>query len=173
MERLSSGQWSKPDGQPSQPRPTCTNHDDGETNAVIQCNVCGNLCAECDRFLHLHRKTRNHQRQVCKEEEEAIKVELHEGCGRTKLFWLLALADARTLKALIEYREGGTRTRGAGATGVCRFCGAVGSSGLLAIGNVCADQECQVKVILINIIYNLLTLFYIFRNMRKLLVQSY
>lgn len=59
------GQWSKKeDGQPVPPRPTCTNHDDGETNAMIQCSICGNLCADCDRFLHLHRKTRNHQRQV-------------------------------------------------------------------------------------------------------------
>ncbi|KAB0796834.1 hypothetical protein PPYR_10895 [Photinus pyralis] len=143
VERLSSGQWSNADGQAVPPGPTCTNHDDGETNAIIQCNTCGNLCADCDRFLHLHRKTRMHQRQVCKEEEEAIKVELHEGCGRTKLFWLLALADARTLKALIEYREGSTRTRGSATSGVCRFCGATGNSGLLAIGNVCADQECQ------------------------------
>lgn len=71
-------------------------------------------------------------------------MELHEGCGRTKLFWLLAVADARTLKALVEYREGSARHRGVGTSGQCRFCGAVGSSGLLAIGNVCADQECQV-----------------------------
>ena len=41
-----------------------------------------------------------------KEEEEAIKVDLHEGCGRTKLFWLMALADSRTLKAMVEFREG-------------------------------------------------------------------
>ncbi|GLH12994.1 E3 ubiquitin-protein ligase highwire [Gryllus bimaculatus] len=144
VERLSSGQWSgAADGQPPPPRPTCSNHDDGETAAIIQCNVCGNLCADCDRFLHLHRRTRMHQRQVCKEEEEAIKVDLHEGCGRTKLFWVLALADARTLKALVEFREG-ARARPVGvAAGVCRFCGAQGSSGLLAIGNVCADHECQ------------------------------
>lgn len=81
---------------------------------------------------------------MCKEEEEAIKVELHEGCGRTKLFWLLAVADARTLKALIEFREGGTRIRVASTSGVCRFCGTTGTSGLLSIGNVCADHECQV-----------------------------
>jgi RCR-type E3 ubiquitin transferase len=83
---------------------------------------------------------------VCKEEEEAIKVDLHEGCGRTKLFWLLALADSSTLKALVEFRERGTRSKAAAGTvsaGVCRFCGATGSSGLLAIGNVCADHECQ------------------------------
>lgn len=140
------GQWSNAEG-PTPPRPTCTNHDDGETNAVIQCNSCGNLCADCDRFLHLHRKTRNHQRQVCKEEEEAIKVELHEGCGRTKLFWLLALADSRTLKALVEYRDGGTRTKAAGISGICRFCGTTGNSGILAIGNICADQECQVNIL--------------------------
>ncbi|ERL91717.1 hypothetical protein D910_09044 [Dendroctonus ponderosae] len=143
VERLSSGQWSKAEGQPMPPRPMCSNHDDGETTAMIQCNLCGNLCADCDRFLHLHRKTRAHLRQVCKEEEEAIKVELHEGCGRTKLFWLLALADARTLKALVEYRDGGARTKAAGITGICRFCGTTGNSGLLAIGNVCADSECQ------------------------------
>lgn len=82
--------------------------------------------------------------QVCKEEEEAIKVELHEGCGRTKLFWLLALADPRTLKALIEFREGGTCTKGVGISGICRFCGTTENSGLLAISNVCADHECQV-----------------------------
>ncbi|XP_024084698.1 E3 ubiquitin-protein ligase MYCBP2 isoform X3 [Cimex lectularius] len=142
VERLSSGQWrNSADGKPPPPRPTCNNHDDGETNAIIQCNVCGSLCAECDRYLHLHRRTRMHQRQVCKEEEEAIKVDLHEGCGRTKLFWALLLADSSTLKALVEFREG-TRTQPCG-TGVCRFCGASGSSGLLSIGNVCADHECQ------------------------------
>ena len=50
------------------------------------------------RFLHLNRRTRLHARQVFKEEEEAIKVNLHEGCGRTKLFWLTAAADSATLK---------------------------------------------------------------------------
>lgn len=117
----------------------CDNHDDGETAAIILCNICGNLCTDCDRFLHLHRRTRSHQRQVCflymnmsdmkvfnqehglhsagvkyylsrcfqvfKEEEEAIKVDLHEGCGRTKLFWLMALADSKTMKAMVEFRE--------------------------------------------------------------------
>ncbi|KAG0414124.1 hypothetical protein HPB47_008717, partial [Ixodes persulcatus] len=89
VDRLSSGQWVKGrgDGLQVPPRPTCDNHDDGETPAIILCNVCGNVCADCDRFLHLHRRTKTHQRQVFKEEEEAIKVDLHEGCGRTKLFW--------------------------------------------------------------------------------------
>ncbi|KAK6627348.1 hypothetical protein RUM44_009825 [Polyplax serrata] len=141
VERLSSGQWSRTDGLPPPPRPTCTNHDDNVTGAIIQCSVCGNLCADCDRYLHLHKRTRMHQRQVCKEEEEAIKVDLHEGCGRTKLFWVLALADSCTLKAMVEFREG-SKTKATG-TGVCRFCGATGNSGLLAIGNVCADQDCQ------------------------------
>ncbi|XP_042905925.1 E3 ubiquitin-protein ligase MYCBP2 isoform X1 [Parasteatoda tepidariorum] len=110
VERLSSGQWvgskNAGDGQQSQPRPFCDNHDDSETPAIILCSTCGNLCAECDRYLHLNRKTRNHQRQVFKEEEEAIKVDLHEGCGRTKLFWVMCLADSRTLKAMVEFREG-------------------------------------------------------------------
>merc|ERR1719318_567393 len=81
VERLSSGLWvGGADGQANLQRPVCDNHDDGETAAIILCNECGNLCAECDRFLHLHRRTRSHQRQVFKEEEDAIKVDLHEGC---------------------------------------------------------------------------------------------
>ena len=83
-------------------RPTCDNHDDGETLAIILCDQCGNLCADCDRFLHLHRKTKGHQRQVFKEEEDAIKVDLHEGCGRTKLFWLMALG--KTERSYILFR---------------------------------------------------------------------
>ena len=47
----------------------------------------------------------NYHFQVFKEEEEAIKVDLHEGCGRTKLFWVMALADSKTLKAMVEFRE--------------------------------------------------------------------
>lgn len=97
-ERLSSGQWLKPENsKPAPPRvsrmisarvetrvviktrqniviaivfflvqPLCTNHDDGETAAAIQCLTCGNLCVDCDRILHLHRKTKHHQRQVNK-----------------------------------------------------------------------------------------------------------
>jgi hypothetical protein len=45
-------------------QPTCDNHDDGDTVAIILCTLCGNLCADCDRYLHLHRRTRTHQRQV-------------------------------------------------------------------------------------------------------------
>ena len=85
-------------------RPTCDNHDDGETLAIILCDQCGNLCADCDRFLHLHRKTKGHQRQVFKEEEDAIKVDLHEGCGRTKLFWLMALGKTKRSYILKYFR---------------------------------------------------------------------
>ena len=54
----------------------------------------------------LHPRTHTHQ--VFKEEEEAVKVELHEGCGRIKLYWTMALVDYRTLKGLIEFREAGS-----------------------------------------------------------------
>lgn len=102
--------------------------------------------------------------QVCKEEVDAVRVDLHEGCGRAKLFWLLALTDASRLKALVEFRDpsstpgglgapSGLTVAGSGVTqtsgptrGVCRFCGTKGDSGLLAIGNVCADEECQVII---------------------------
>ena len=100
--KLSSGQWSKTGDK----RPLCINHDDSVTNAVIECMECGTLCCDCDRFLHLNRKTWSHHRTVCKEEEESIKVELHESCGRIKLFWLLGLADSKTLKGIIEFRDG-------------------------------------------------------------------
>ncbi|KAH9488940.1 E3 ubiquitin-protein ligase mycbp2 [Bulinus truncatus] len=143
VDRLSSGEWvSSPDHQHGQPRPTCDNHDDGVTPAIILCTECGNLCAECDRYLHLPRKMRSHQRQVFKEEEEAIKVDLHEGCGRIKLFWVMSLVDSRTFKALVEFREGKASSATVGP-GTCRFCGRTSNTGLLAIGNVCSDPDCQ------------------------------
>lgn len=147
VERLTSGEWvSSPNGTHGQPRPTCDNHDDHETPAIILCIDCGNLCADCDRFLHLHRSKRSHQRQVFKEEEEAIKVDLHEGCGRTKLFWIMALADSKTLKAMVEFREGkgkSAATPGKAGPGTCRFCGTTSNTGMLAISNVCSDPDCQ------------------------------
>ncbi|XP_030198582.1 E3 ubiquitin-protein ligase MYCBP2 isoform X5 [Gadus morhua] len=141
VDRLSSGRWMGKDGQQKQ-MPMCDNHDDGETAAIILCNVCGNLCTDCDRFLHLHRRTRSHQRQVFKEEEEAIKVDLHEGCGRTKLFWLMALADSKTMKAMVEFREH-TGKPASSSSDACRFCGTRSGTELSAVGSVCADPDCQ------------------------------
>ena len=145
VEGLSSGEWSGKTGASDNPRPTCDNHDDGETLAIIMCDSCGNLCGDCDRFLHLHRKTRSHQRQVFKEEEEAIKVDLHEGCGRAKLFWIMALADSSTLKAMVEFRDGGrnkTLTAGTNSFLTCRFCGTQSNLDTPVINGVCSDKEC-------------------------------
>ena len=36
-----------------------------------------------------------------------MKVDLHEGCGRIKLYWTMALTDYRTLKGLVEFKEAG------------------------------------------------------------------
>ncbi|KAM9674292.1 E3 ubiquitin-protein ligase MYCBP2 isoform 12-T13 [Dama dama] len=141
VDRLSSGRWMGKDGQQKQ-MPMCDNHDDGETAAIILCNVCGNLCTDCDRFLHLHRRTKTHQRQVFKEEEEAIKVDLHEGCGRTKLFWLMALADSKTMKAMVEFREH-TGKPTTSSSEACRFCGSRSGTELSAVGSVCPDADCQ------------------------------
>ena len=77
FSNLFEGDWNG--SAEASSRPTCDNHDDNETLAIILCDSCGNLCADCDRFLHLHRKTKNHQRQIFKEEEDSIKVDLHEG----------------------------------------------------------------------------------------------
>ncbi|XP_045068074.1 E3 ubiquitin-protein ligase MYCBP2-like isoform X1 [Coregonus clupeaformis] len=149
VDRLSSGRWMGKDGQQKQ-MPMCDNHDDGETAAIILCNMCGNLCTDCDRFLHLHRRTRSHQRQVFKEEEEAIKVDLHEGCGRTKLFWLMALADSKTMKAMVEFREHTANALplcagkpASSSSDACRFCGTRNGTELSAVGSVCSDPDCQ------------------------------
>ncbi|XP_030837055.1 E3 ubiquitin-protein ligase MYCBP2 [Strongylocentrotus purpuratus] len=151
VERLSSSQWAQGKDSPAakQKQPTCDNHDDGETSAIIQCEHCGNLCADCDRVLHLPKRHRNHQRKVFKEEEESIRVDLHEGCGRSKLFWVMTLADSKTLKAMVEFKEitpGNTATGGGGsvAMGTCRFCGTKTSTGILGpAGSVCNDPDCQ------------------------------
>ena len=42
VDSLSSGEWN---GEATASRPTCDNHDDGETLAIILCDQCGNLCA--------------------------------------------------------------------------------------------------------------------------------
>uniref|UniRef100_A0A1S4H5Z6 RCR-type E3 ubiquitin transferase n=1 Tax=Anopheles gambiae TaxID=7165 RepID=A0A1S4H5Z6_ANOGA len=146
IDRLSSNQWHR---QSESNRPLCSNHDDEVTYAVLNCALCGSLCADCDRVLHLNRRARSHHRAVCKEEQDAIRVELHESCGRAKLYWLWAVVDSRTLKGMLEFRghdpAAGCATVPVTATGVgvCRFCGATGSSGLLALGNICPDAQCQ------------------------------
>ncbi len=83
-EALSSGQWLGKDGKPkskvtvftnstnilhshdrsSSVQPLCDNHDDGEMEALILCDHCGNLCGECDRVLHYSKQKKDHQRQV-------------------------------------------------------------------------------------------------------------
>lgn len=84
---------------------------------------------------------------MCKEEEEAIKVDLHEGCGRVKLFWLLALVDSNTFKGVVEFREnsrdmGVTNRKGLNSE-VCRFCGRANVK--LSENSTCYDEECLVS----------------------------
>ena len=90
------------------------------------------------------------RRQVLKEEEEAIRVDLHEGCGRLKLFWLMALSDSPSLKSMVEFRWRPEATPAAAPAGQCRFCGAPaacggGSGGVGGAGSeppVCEEAEC-------------------------------
>eukprot|EP00096_Caligus_rogercresseyi_P012080 TRINITY_DN495_c1_g1_i1.p1 TRINITY_DN495_c1_g1~~TRINITY_DN495_c1_g1_i1.p1 ORF type:complete len:440 (+),score=121.56 TRINITY_DN495_c1_g1_i1:88-1320(+) len=112
---------------------------------MIKCETCGNLCGDCDRFLHLHRRTKAHARAIFKEEEDAIKVDLHEGCGRMKLYWLLALADSLTLKAIVEFREAAassSKSSNNNNFGSCRFCGVQSSAEVPVLDSVCTDSEC-------------------------------
>jgi len=111
---------------------------------------------DCDRVLHLPKRFHSHQRQVCKEEEEAIKVDVHEGCGRVKLFWILALSEARNLKSLIEFRQGAPNPTDPAAVSCalvgnnsvsCRYCGSsmAPTSSLFDMPNVCNEPDCQVS----------------------------
>ena len=78
-EVLSSSQWMGQDGKPRTKvtvsdkhsnwlkynyhfpiRPLCNNHDDSVTQALILCDLCGNLCGDCDRILHLPKKMKSH-----------------------------------------------------------------------------------------------------------------
>ncbi|EDL00496.1 pam, highwire, rpm 1, isoform CRA_a [Mus musculus] len=94
-----------------------------------------------DRTKHIYPSSIMEQ-QVFKEEEEAIKVDLHEGCGRTKLFWLMALADSKTMKAMVEFREH-TGKPTTSSSEACRFCGSRSGTELSAVGSVCSDADCQ------------------------------
>jgi len=90
--------------------------------------------------------------QVLKEEEESIRVDLHEGCGRVKFYWLLALADAKTLKAVVELRRVSddhdvassfTASAAAADSETCRFCGSLASrADVLVPGRVCSQPDC-------------------------------
>jgi E3 ubiquitin-protein ligase MYCBP2 len=118
--------------------------------------------------------------QVCKEEEEAIKVDVHEGCGRVKLFWILALSDARNLKSLVEFRHGvttavssvyvtaatnesgnyhGSLIGGVGASSSCRYCSSAISSSSASLFddqtiNVCSEPDCVVRPYIFLVFYS-------------------
>ena len=79
-------------------------------------------------------------------------MDLHEGCGRTKLFWLLALADSLTLKAMVEFREGGrgqskgnfssSGTNMPSNFSTCRFCLRQSTPDHPVMDSLCTDKEC-------------------------------
>ncbi|EGD72098.1 hypothetical protein PTSG_11546 [Salpingoeca rosetta] len=121
----------------------CDNHDDGETHATHACAECEmNLCTECERVLHLPRRKRDHTRTRIGEASAQLQVELNEGCGRARLPQLLAIADRKSLKAVLEFKM-------ASGTVACRFCEQpLGDDGGMAqlvatgIKNVCSDPDC-------------------------------
>ncbi|KAH7646731.1 e3 ubiquitin-protein ligase-like protein [Dermatophagoides farinae] len=140
----------------------CDNHDDGETIASIQCNICGHLCIDCDRFLHLNTaKTRTHKRHMFKDDCDSLKVDIHEGCGRVKFFRSLIVADLKLLKIMIEFRQNNYRSEhGDNQTldnnsmlmqnnnnqqRICRFC----SIEYQPIDDeiICKNEDCQRHVL--------------------------
>lgn len=70
----------------------CDNHEDGVTEAAYHCTSCQkSLCADCDRYLHLAKALRNHERSVIV--ADTLTVDVHEGCIRAKLSILFIIID--------------------------------------------------------------------------------
>jgi len=125
---------------------TCDNHDDGQTEAAFrcgaeQCNI--NLCADCDRILHLSRDKRLHARTPII--SDGIKVDVHESNARVKLSTLMVTVDRTTFKAMVQFRVDS-------GSAACRFCScpvsdcpasAIPASPALTL--VCGKDECQEK----------------------------
>ena len=80
-------------------------------------------------------------------------MNLYEGCGRVKLFWLLALVDSNSFKGVVEFREKNKFVNEAKSSGllkgICRFCGKADDN-LTQIGT-CYDQECLVRKLMYTI----------------------
>lgn len=56
------------------------------------CPTCQkSLCADCDRFLHLAKSQRSHERSVIV--ADTLTVDVHEGCIRAKLSILFIIID--------------------------------------------------------------------------------
>ena len=82
-----------------------------------------------------------------------MPIFLFTGCGRTKLFWLMALADSLTLKAMVEFRDGSSRCNknftpenSKSSTKInfstCRFCLRQSSPDYPVMDSLCSDKEC-------------------------------
>lgn len=80
-------------------------------------------------------------------------MDIHEGCGRVKFYWLLALADCKTLKAVVEFRHvssdqhhaisASQAAAAAAESETCRFCGSSPASvDVLVPGRVCSQADC-------------------------------
>jgi len=126
---------------------TCDNHDDQTTRASVHCHECAsNLCPECDRFLHLSKVKRSHQRKALVD-EKMLQLNVSESCARAKLSSLLVVVDPKRSKAVVQYKPSST------SSAICRFCEAaierthlatyVPASPALAL--VCGAEDCQEK----------------------------
>ncbi|KAL5268418.1 hypothetical protein ACHWQZ_G002322 [Mnemiopsis leidyi] len=120
----------------------CENHDDGRTKAIISCNKCGYLCTECDKYLHLSRKSKAHQRQVFKAAEASVVISKHENMCRVKLYWMTAAVDTQSRRAVIEFKN--TYSAQPDAF-ICRFCNEAGEPSPEG-GTVCKNEECNAKM---------------------------
>eukprot|EP00300_Choanocystis_sp_HF-7_P008386 c15877_g1_i1.p1 GENE.c15877_g1_i1~~c15877_g1_i1.p1 ORF type:complete len:651 (+),score=123.57 c15877_g1_i1:2-1954(+) len=124
----------------------CDNHEDGVTRAAVHCATCDrSFCGDCDRFLHMSKRTRDHARHAIID-DAAFALDVHEGCARVKLSQLLIVFDLRRGNALLRLERTAASTLRA-----CRFCGQelnASNEPLTApmspaLENVCRDEMCQ------------------------------
>jgi hypothetical protein len=156
---------------------SCDNHDDGVTEATFTCSTCDeNLCADCDRVMHLPKSKRGHRRMAII--SDALTVDAKEGCARIKLSTIFVVLDMAKCKVLVQLRQ---VSRGIdyilslsftfsssnllknlffyqgeqASSATCRFCGAslIGDSpqhvaDSPALQAVCGAKECMEKATL-------------------------
>lgn len=98
------------------------------------------------------------QKQIFKEDLDSIKVDIHEGCGRAKLFWALIVSDSNLLKAIVEFRIGSLKSNNttdsetqlsssvtylSQRSTLCRFCSSENAVDMQIMGYICNNEDCK------------------------------
>eukprot|EP01132_Coremiostelium_polycephalum_P003999 gene3999-5001_t len=130
--------------QDSSAKNLCENHDDGVTEAQSFCNNCKmNLCADCDRIIHLPKRNSNHVKS--QHLDESISIEVRESYVRLKLSTALLIVDFSKLKVIVQATP--TNNYVSSTSNNCRYCQTpLTSSNMAASYNSCNNPDCVEKV---------------------------